>query len=178
MEQITEKINDLFVSWGFDSSEVGPIMTLVLIIGIAFLADLICRNILLRVVAKLVKKTKATWDDIVFDRKVLIYLSHLVPPIIIYVLIPLAIPNVSALDFIRRICMIYIIAVFLRFISAFLSAVYHVYSEREQFRDRPLKGLLQTAQVILFFIGGIVVISVLINLRWYCSPGLVLRLPS
>ena len=72
MEQITEKINDLFVSWGFDSSEVGPIMTLVLIIGIAFLADLICRNILLRVVAKLVKKTKATWDDIVFDRKVLI----------------------------------------------------------------------------------------------------------
>ena len=33
MEQITEKINDLFVSWGFDSSEVGPIMTLVLIIG-------------------------------------------------------------------------------------------------------------------------------------------------
>lgn len=46
MEQITEKINDLFVSWGFDSSEVGPIMTLVLIIGIAFLADLISRNIL------------------------------------------------------------------------------------------------------------------------------------
>ena len=26
MEQITEKINDLFVSWGFDSSEVGPII--------------------------------------------------------------------------------------------------------------------------------------------------------
>mgnify|MGYP000057913679 CR=1 FL=1 len=133
MEQITEKINDLFVSWGFDSSEVGPIMTLVLIIGIAFLADLICRNILLRVVAKLSeKRPKQTWDDIVFDRKVLIYLSHLVPPIIIYVLIPLAIPNVSALDFIRRICMIYIIAVFSAFlISAFLSAVYHVYSERE-----------------------------------------------
>ena len=163
MEQITEKINNLFVSWGFNSNEVGPIITLILIIGVAFLADLICRHILLKVVAKLVKKTKATWDDIVFDRKVLIYLSHLVPPIIIYVLIPLAIPNVSALDFIRRICMIYIIAVFLRFISAFLSAVYHVYSEREQFRDRPLKGLLQTAQVILFFIGGIVVISVLID---------------
>ena len=172
MEQITEKINDLFVSWGFDSSEVGPIMTLVLIIGIAFLADLICRNILLRVVAKLVKKTKATWDDIVFDRKV-------VPPIIIYVLIPLAIPNVSALDFIRRICMIYIIAVFLRFISAFLSAVYHVYSEREQFRDRPLKGLLQTAQVILFFIGGIVVISVLIDKSpMVLLTGLGARLPS
>ena len=121
MEQITEKINNLFVSWGFNSNEVGPIITLILIIGVAFLADLICRHILLKVVAKLVKKTKATWDDIVFDRKVLIYLSHLVPPIIIYVLIPLAIPNVSALDFIRRICMIYIIAVFPIFPSPFFS---------------------------------------------------------
>lgn len=123
MEQITEKINDLFVSWGFDSSEVGPIMTLVLIIGIAFLADLICRNILLRVVAKLVKKTKATWDDIVFDRKVLIYLSHLVPPHHYLCVDSFGNSECSALDFIRRICMIYIIAVFLRFISAFLSAV-------------------------------------------------------
>lgn len=58
MEQITEKINNLFVSWGFNSNEVGPIITLILIIGVAFLADLICRHILLKVVAKLVKRPK------------------------------------------------------------------------------------------------------------------------
>ena len=67
------------------------------------------------------------------------------------------------LDFLRRLCLIYIIAVFLRFISALFTAVYQVYSEREQYRDKPLKGLLQTAQVILFFIGAIIIISILIN---------------
>ena len=44
---------------------------------------------------------------------------------------------------------------FLSFISALRAAVYTVYREKEQFRDRPLKGLLQTVQVILYFVGGL-----------------------
>jgi len=164
MEQITEKINDLFVSWGFDSSEVGPIMTLVLIIGIAFLADLICRNILLRVVAKLVKKTKATWDDIVFDRKSFDLPQSSCPSHHYLCVDSFGNSECKCPRFYPSYLHdLYHLRFLLRFISAFLSAVYHVYSEREQFRDRPLKGLLQTAQVILFFIGGIVVISVLID---------------
>ena len=63
----------------------------------------------------------------------------------------------SAMDFIRRICLIYIIITFLRFVNSFLKAVYSVYSEKEQCRDRPLKGMLQTMQVILWLVGGIVV---------------------
>ena len=59
--------------------------------------------------------------------------------------------------------MIYILAVFLRFVSALFTAVYLVYSAREQYKDKPLKGLLQTAQVILFFIGAIIIISILIK---------------
>ena len=59
---------------------------------------------------------------------------------------------------------------FLSFISALLTAVYTVYSEKEQFRDRPLKGLLQTVQVILYFVGGIIVVSILIDR----SPGVLL----
>ncbi len=67
------------------------------------------------------------------------------------------------MDFIRRICLIYIIITFLSFVNSFLKAVYSVYSEREQFRDRPLKGMLQTMQVILWLVGGIVVVGELIG---------------
>ena len=91
-------------------------------------------------------------DDIVFDRKVMVHLSRMVAPIIIYLFVPLAFVEVgsSAMDFIRRICLIYIIITFLSFVNSFLKAVYSVYSEKEQFRDRPLKGMLQTMQVILW----------------------------
>ena len=166
MEQVTGFINEILLSWGFSQSWADDLTSgiiLVVIRAIAFLGDAICRHIILTAVARLVKKTKATWDDIVFDRKVLTHVSHLVAPILLYILLPLAISNLGLLSFIQRICMIYIIAVFLKFISSLLTALFHVYSEKEQFRDRPLKGLLQTVQVILFFIGGIIIVSILID---------------
>lgn len=166
MEQVTGFINEILLSCGFSQSWADDLTSgiiLVVILAIAFLGDAICRHIILTAVARLVKKTKATWDDIVFDRKVLTHVSHLVAPILLYILLPLAISNLGLLSFIQRICMIYIIAVFLKFISSLLTALFHVYSEKEQFRDRPLKGLLQTVQVILFFIGGIIIVSILID---------------
>lgn len=153
----------MIASWGFAEHEGRPLITLVAIVLLALLADVICRHIILRLVAKLVKRTKATWDDVVFDKKVMTYMSHIVPPVLIYVFIPLAFVDPETLDFLRRICLIYITAVMLRFVSVFMAAVYQVYSEQERFRDRPLKGLLQTAQVILFFIGGIIIIATLID---------------
>lgn len=166
---VMQEVNHSLTSIGVNAevaSKVDNYVTLLLIIGVALLANVICRRIILRAVAKLVKQTKATWDDIVFDHKVMVNISRMVAPILIYMAIPIAFPehaDSELLDFLRRLCLIYILAVFLRFISVFLAAVYHVYSEKEQYRDKPLKGLLQTAQVTLFFIGAIIIISILIK---------------
>lgn len=166
---VMKEVNQALISMGLDKTwadKVDNLIILLFIIAIALLANMICRKIILRIVAKLVKQTKATWDDIVFNQKVMINVSRMVAPILIYIAIPIAFPehvDSELLDFMRRLCLIYIIAVFLRFISALSTAVYQVYSEREQYRDKPLKGLLQTAQVILFFIGAIVIVSILIN---------------
>ena len=164
--EILKKIDDLLIGWGISPSRADmfdQFIAFALILAVAFLADALCRKILLKVVAQLVKKTKATWDDIVFDRKVMVHLSR--APVIIYLFVPLAFVEVgsSAMDFIRRICLIYIIITFLSFVNSFLKAVYSVYSEKEQFRDRPLKGMLQTMQVILWLVGGIVVVGELIG---------------
>lgn len=109
MEQVTGFINEILLSWGFSQSWADDLTSgiiLVVILAIAFLGDAICRHIILTAVARLVKKTKATWDDIVFDRKVLTHVSHLVAPILLYILLPLAISNLGLLSFIQRICMI------------------------------------------------------------------------
>ena len=166
MKEIVENINKVLTTVGVNSSESdfwGNVVIAILIIAAAFLCDLVCRNVLINLVGRLVKQTKATWDDILFDRKVLTHLSRLIPPVLIYALIPLAIETPYLLDAVRRICLIYIIAVFLLFINSFLSAVYKVYNEREQFRDRPLKGLLQTVQFMILFVGGIGIVGILIN---------------
>ena len=156
---ILKNIDELLISWGTAPSladMLDQFIAFVLVLIVAFLADVICRNILLKVVAHLIRKTKATWDDIVFDRKVLIHLSRMVAPVIIYVFIPVAFAETSSstLGFIQRVCLIYILITFLSFINSFLKAVYAVYSEKEQLRDRPLKGMLQTVQVITLVCRG------------------------
>ena len=166
---VMKEVNHSLLSMGVDNEwadKLDNLFVLLMIIGVALLSNIICRRIILKAVARLVKRTKATWDDIVFDDKVMVHISRMVAPILIYLAIPIAFPehiDSNVLDFLRRLCLIYILAVFLRFISVFLAAIYHVYSQREQYKDKPLKGLLQTAQVTLFFIGAIIIISILIN---------------
>ena len=172
---IVQQINEGLQTVGFSQSLADQLDQFIAFLGVllvAYLADAICRNILLKVVSRLVKQTKATWDDIVFDRKVMVHLSRMVAPILIYLLLPLAFSDAESatLALILRFCLIFIIIMFLSFISSLLTAVYTVYSEKEQFRDRPLKGLLQTVQVIIYFVGGIIIVSILIDR----SPGVLL----
>ena len=60
------------------ADKIDNFIILLFIIGIALLANLICRKIILRTVAKLVRQTKATWDDIVFNDKVMVNISRMV----------------------------------------------------------------------------------------------------
>ena len=162
-----EALTGWLASWGMGAaaSVVAHIIALSLLLLVAFMVDLLCRHILLKAVARVVKHTKATWDDVVFDHKVMMRLSHLVVPVIVYLFIPVVFAdmNSSTVHFVQRICFVFIVVAFLSFVHVFLNAVYSVYSERERFRNRPLKGMLQTLQVILWFVGGIVILSELID---------------
>ena len=123
------------------------------IVAIAFVSDFVCRQLLLRVVKRIVARTKATWDDILFEDRVLRRLCHIVPPVLIYFLLPLAFPPESGMvAFVLKLLLIYVIAVVLRFVNAFLKALHDVADQKEELQGKPLKGLMQTGQVIAFFV--------------------------
>ncbi|MDR2859963.1 MAG: mechanosensitive ion channel family protein [Mediterranea sp.] len=167
MENVVQSINEFLVSWGVNQSiadNIDKAIVFVLILFVAYLANTICRHIILPLITILVRKTKITWDDIVFDKKVMIHLVRIVAPLLIYVFIPFVFPDdAGVLEVIRRICKAVGIFFFICFINALFVAIYQVYTGKEQYRDRPLKGLLQTLQVVLYILGAIWVISVLIN---------------
>ena len=160
-------LTSVLASWGLVS--VADALThgvmLALLVAAAFLADAVCRCFLLKAVAHLVKRTKATWDHVVFDHTVMVRLSRMVVPVVIYCFVPVvfADTNGSTVDFVRRISFVFIVLAFLAFVHAFLRAVYSVYSDKEAFWDRPLKSLLQTLQVVAWFVGGIIILSELID---------------
>lgn len=165
---VLRDIDDLLISWGMAPSmanELDQYIAFIIVLMVAFAADAVCRHILLKAIARLVSQTKATWDDIIFDHRVMVHLSRMVIPVIIYIFIPVAFADATSgtLNFLLRICQIIILISFLSFINSLLKAVYTVYSEKEQLRDRPLKGMLQTLQVMVWFIGVIIIVSILIN---------------
>ncbi len=164
--ELLKNIDQLLIEWGLSpqaAMAVDEFIAFALILLMAFAADAICRKVLLKVITRIVKQTKATWDDILFDHSVMVHLSRMVVPVIIYLCIPIAFAGSAAMAFVQRLCLIFIIVTFLSFVNSFLKAAYTVYSEMESLRGRPLKGLLQTLQVLLWFIGGIVVVSILIG---------------
>lgn len=162
--EILNSIKNLLVSWGMapgTADALDHFIAFTVLVLIALAADQVCRRVVLKAVAQLVKKTKATWDDVVFDHKVMVRLSHIVVPLIIYLFIPVAFADTNAdtVDIIQRICMVLIILSLLFFAHAFMGAVYSVYSATGRYRNRPLKGMVQTVQVALWLVGIIVIIG-------------------
>ncbi len=167
METITSWIEQFFRNLGLIPQAIGGLDRLLILIAIALLAyatDWIGRKILIRLVRRITEKTKVTWDDMLFNDRVMNNLCHILPPVVIYVLLPLAFSNYSeTLIFVHKLCMIYILAAFLRFVNIFLGVLFELSRQRKEFRDRPLKGIYQIIQVGLFFIGAICIVSVLLD---------------
>ena len=94
--RIVENINEYLVTLGTGQSladSLDQFIAVGLLLLLAFSANFICRTVLLHVVTKLVKNTKVTWDDVLFDKKVLVNLSRMVAPVLIYVLLPVVFPR-------------------------------------------------------------------------------------
>ena len=90
-----------------------------------------------------------------FTRKLLKYLIYILPGIVLYYLLPYlkAIESGTMLEITTRLCVAYIIGCILFAINSLLLLM----------QSRAMKGLVQIFQVILFFVGGIIIVSVLIN---------------
>lgn len=167
MNYLTDWTSSLFSAWGLNSSKAGileHIVIFLLIVLISYLAYFIAKRILVNGISKITRKTKAVWDDYVFNEKILRSLSHIVPAVVLYALLPLAFQSYpELLAFTLKICMVYIIAVSLRFVNAFLVVVFDVVSSTKAFKGRSLKGFLQVFQLIVIFVGIILIVSIVID---------------
>ena len=90
-----------------------------------------------------------------FIKRLFKYLIYILPGIVLYYLLPYLKPieGENMLVITTRLCVAYIIGCILFAINSLLLLM----------RNRAMKGLIQIFQVILFFVGGIIIVSVLIN---------------
>ena len=98
-------------------------------------------------------------------KKVFRYIVYMLPGIVLYYLLPYLEPieGKTLQTISTRLCVVYIIGCILLCINDLLLTLLAFYNTKDKQRSRPMKGLVQVFQVILFFVGGIIIVSVLIN---------------
>ena len=71
--------------------------------------------------------------------------------------------NESLAGFMHKLTWTYLMIVVIMILNSFLMALMDIYSRTEKSKNHPLKALFQGLQVGLFFIGGIIVVAILIG---------------
>ena len=96
---------------------------------VALIAGYLTRKILVGSIVKVSQKTKSNWDDMLIERKVFHKLSHLVPAIIVYSTIGVVLYDYSPrlTEIFQAATNIYMIAISIWTINAFLNAVHDIY---------------------------------------------------
>lgn len=130
---------------------------------LALVADFITRKIILVFVARIAKKTETEWDDILVERKFFHKLAHFAPAIVIYSTIHIALydysPKLTVLFY--DLTKIYMVIVSLLVVNSFLNAAHDIYETLPSSKNRPIKGYFQVVKIIIYFLGGIVIIAIL-----------------
>ena len=135
-----------------------------LVLLAAALALLVTRRILLRLATRLIRATRLRWDDSLLEHHVLHRAAWLAPLFVVYAAMP-AVPHLPTTveDLVQRVVLAGLALVVLLTISALLSAVGDVYGTLPMARDRPIKGYLQIVKIFLAVLGGVLIVSILLD---------------
>lgn len=130
----------------------------------SYVCTAVFRFIVMPAVQKLTERTKAKWDDYIFNHRVMKAFRRIIPPVIWYVALPLVLTHSPGLlSFLLKVCNIYLVVVSLLFVSAFLHSLYEISEEHKKLRNRPLKGVFQMFDLLAFVVGLILIISIIID---------------
>lgn len=167
MNEIQLYLDNIIGHMGVNVNDVGIVSRMVLvciIVLLVLLAYHFCHKILYKVVSRITQRTVSRWDDHLLGGKVLDSLCHLLPPLLLYILLPVAFGDKpKLLNILESSCYIYIVVVMLRLVCAFISALYRLTCEKAGVEQHPLKGIYQMLKIIAIMLGAIVIISVLVG---------------
>lgn len=160
-------MNQILVGWGVDpkiANSVDEAIIAVLMIGVAVGLDYVFQTIFVGSMRRYTKRSPHVWNTLLMKRKVFHRLIHIFSATLVFLLLPLAFVHGKELLFLsQKMCALYVTYSVLLAINGALLMVLDVYSERESVKDRPMKGFIQVLQVIIFFVGGIVIVAIIMN---------------
>jgi small-conductance mechanosensitive channel len=167
METLSHWMNDLLLSLGF-SAETANLMdeycTALMIVLIALALNYVLQEIIAVSVSRFLKKRPIAFLRHMVNHKVIHHVLHLFPGVLMQLGLPLAfVVHTDALAFCQKLVYVYMIGTVMATLNSLVKAANDWYDESYLHKGRPVKSLVQVIQIILFILGGILIVSVLID---------------
>ncbi|HON19314.1 MAG TPA: mechanosensitive ion channel family protein [Salinivirgaceae bacterium] len=168
MNSLREQLLQYFGQIGVPESMQISLSNIVFVISLlitGFILHYIIRYVVLKYVEYFIKKTKVTWDDKFLERKVFTRAATIVPILYVFFMIPqvVQVENEKVIFLLQKIVRLFIVIWGARLVNSIILALNDIYDELEAAKERPIKGIIQTIQIIVFIIAAIVFISILLN---------------
>jgi len=134
----------------------------------AVVSNLVLRPALLGLVNRITRHTASQWDDALRTHKVFRRISQVIPAVVVYLGVGITnLPGVELpaqiVEITRHVALAYVALMLTLALAAALSAGNEVYETYPISKNRPLRGVVQLLQIIVFIVGAVFVVSNLID---------------
>jgi miniconductance mechanosensitive channel len=141
-----------------------PGVGLLALLVAAVIINLIVKQVLIRSVRAFAKRSSITWDDALVTHNVFGRLVQVVPALIVFIGVPL-VPGLpeGVMQLMRNVAMGYMVLMMTLALTAMLSAANTIYAALPIARDRPLKGFVQLVQIVVWVLGGVLIVATVLD---------------
>lgn len=162
-QKIMSYIKGFFINIGIHEEfidKIEPLLYILLISVIAFLTAEIIYRVGTIILKRIFKLKEYTFLSKIMEHKVLRKQVGIIPPLLINTLLPLAFADSPVmLKYMKTAIWVYFIIMLTRAITATISSIGETAFNNRKYRNRPIKGFIQVAKIIVYIITVILIIS-------------------
>lgn len=167
MEQITYYVEKIITLCGVSSNAlhiVSPIVMAVIAILLSFTIGMLARKGFVPTILKITSRTKATWDDVVFNERVLTSASNIIPALIIWMFLPAVFYRTPLIEeLLKRATAIYITVMIVATAITFLNSLKDIEGTTQSTKRQYLHSFCGVLKIVMIFVAVIIVTSIIIN---------------
>lgn len=147
-----------------------PLVVAILTLVVSVSGYFIYKKYIVKIIHKLIFKTRSELDDIFVKTAFFEKSAHLVPPLIILYSLQFYPQNISKT--LSQITEFWIAVVIIGVLDKFLSTLLEIYNSLDIARNKPIKGYVQLLKLLVYIIGFIIAVCVLLGISpWGVLSG-------
>jgi miniconductance mechanosensitive channel len=165
MKSLYLLLNDIFRDLDFlelYAKLSAVLLSIIALIIVAIIVHWFTKILTIKIIHRLVEKSKTDWDDYLLKRNVFQSMSHLTSALVFYYSCNFSeIPEVTRL--LTIFTNIYFVVIFIKVASGVLKASNDIYLTTPYASTRSIKGYIQLVMILVYFIAGIFIIGIVFD---------------